>query len=151
MDNIANCFLVVEGADVPDEVRRELEAYRSDPMSPSPDTRGVAGDVFTSVLGGLISIGIWDQLPLWAAWWSGVGATPRRASAEEITRNVVSLCVRAGLAARKSDVTVDQLIQVPRLGWSGRASVDTTVVSFRTDGRGRIVVFDTVSRGGESV
>jgi hypothetical protein len=35
---------------------------------------GVTGDVMVAVLGGLISAGSWDQLPLWASWWSGVGS-----------------------------------------------------------------------------
>ena len=151
MDSIANRFFVLEGPDVPDEVRAELEGYQSDPAPSSPDARGVVGDVMVAVLGGLISSGIWDQLPLWASWWSGVGSPFRRASAEEVTNNVASLCVRAGLAPRKSDVNVVELVEVPRLGWSGRASIGARLVSFRTDGRGRIVVFGEVSSGEAAV
>jgi hypothetical protein len=151
VDSIANRFFVLDDSDVPDEVQAELEAYRPDSAQPSPDTRGVVGDVVVAVLGGLISSGIWDQLPLWASWWSGVGSTFRRANAEEIIDNVASLCVRAGLAARKSDVNVEELVEVPRLGWSGRVSAGARQVSFRTDGRGRIVVFGMLSNGEAAV
>ena len=115
-------FFVLEDADIPDEVRAELEAFRFDDVSPSADTRNVIGDFVVAVLGGLASAGIWDDLPVWAAWLTGMRAAFRRADAGQVTGNVISLCVQVGLATRKSDVTVDRLEKVAQAGWSGRAA-----------------------------
>lgn len=147
VDTLTDRFFVLEGADIPDEVRAELEAFQFDDVSPSADTRNVIGDFVIAVLGGLASAGIWDYLPVWAVWLTGTQAAVRRADAMQVTDNVIDLCVQVGLAKRKSEVTVEHLEKVAQAGWSGRARVGTTFASFRTNGRGEIIVFDTVSIG----
>ncbi|MGC4795624.1 hypothetical protein ACLQ3H_16060 [Micromonospora saelicesensis] len=148
MDNVSNRFFVLEGTDIPAEVRAELEAYQLDvAVTSSAQTRGLVEDSVLSVLGGLVSAGIWDQLPLWASWWSGFGSAFQRANAGEVTTSVAKLCVQAGLASKEEEVTVQQLAQVAQQGWTGRASVGTTVISFRTDRRGQIVLFDAILTG----
>jgi hypothetical protein len=147
VDTLTDRFFVLEGADIPDEVRAELEAFRFDDVSSSADTRNVIGDFVIAVLGGLASAGIWDYLPVWAVWLTGTRAAVRRADAKQVTDNVIELCMQVGLAKRKSDVIVERLEKVAQAGWSGRVRVGTTLASFRTNGRGEIIVFDTVSIG----
>jgi hypothetical protein len=147
MDTLTDRFFVLEGADVPEEVRAELEAFRFDDVLSSADTRNVVGDFVIAVLGGLASAGIWDYLPTWAVWLTGTQVGPRRVDAKQVTDNVIELCVQVGLAKQKSDVIVERLEKVAQAGWSGRVRIGTTLASFRTNGRGEIIVFDTVSIG----
>ncbi|MEU9978916.1 hypothetical protein [Streptomyces sp. NPDC051014] len=147
MDNTLNRFFVLAGAEIPLEVKAELEAFRFDDVSATPGARDLIGDFVIAVLGGLASAGIWDYLPVWAVWLTGAGARVRRADATRVTANAVALCVQVGLAREGSDVVVERLEKVTQAGWSGRALIGTTAVSFRTDGRGEIIVFDTVSPG----
>ena len=147
MDNVTGRFFVVGGSDVPADVAEELESYRADAHPAAGNMRCVTGDLVVAVLGGLVSAGIWDELPLWCMWVSAMTFGMKKASAEEIADSVAALCVRTGLAATAAEVVVDQLIEVSRLGWQGRAAAGVARIAFRSDARGRILMFDSLSDG----
>jgi hypothetical protein len=133
---------VADQSDYSAEVVAELQSFTG--VSGRAGHRGFVTDVLSSALGGLLTAGVWDSLPFFAAYLLRHGPGSAPASASAVATNVIDTLATAGVVSAGDKAAVTDLVQGVGEGWTGTIRVGEVTVRFIASSDGTIVGYRTI-------
>jgi hypothetical protein len=132
---------VADGSGYPVEVVAELGSFSAAPSR--SEHRSFGTDVLANALGGLLTAGVWDALPLYAAYLLR-HRRPSPASATDVARQALDTLAAAGVVRAAGDAAVTDLVKGPGEGWTGTVRVGGRAVAFVASSDGTVVAYRTI-------